>query len=116
MSGDLKERIEALLAGLGDTADAVADSLRAKGIKGNRDDGCECPVANLIYAEVEESHGGNWSDSAGGWFVSGAYIRTPDGDIDPPRAVTEFIEAFDNGSGDIWSEGHEWPYEDLEDR
>lgn len=115
MSGDLKERIEEMLAGLGGDADAVADSLRTKGIRGNRDDGCDCPIARVILAEFPESAAGEWADSDGGWFVTHGYIRTPDGEFDPPAPVAAFIELFDDGDYHP-GEGHFWrPYEDLED-
>lgn len=116
MSGDLKERIEEMLAGLGDTADAVADSLRAKGIKGNSTDGECCPIANLLSAEFPEAANGNWGDKAGCWWVDLGGIRTPQGPIKPPGAVNEFISVFDDGvqawDGECWETEH--PYADLE--
>lgn len=116
MSQDLKERIEQMLAGLGDTADAVADSLRSKEIQGTRDDGCTCPIARVICAEFPEANDGEWSDSTGDWFVTHGYIRTPEGDFDPPSSVAAFIELFDDGEFDH-AEGHFLrPYEDLEER
>jgi hypothetical protein len=112
---DLKTRVEELLTSLGDSPEAVADSLRAKGIKGNRDDGCECPIANIITAEFPEARdGADWSDNTGAWFVTHGYIRTPAGEIDPGSAVAEFIQVFDDG---VFVDGHvEHPYEDLEER
>ena len=115
MSGDLKERIEEMLSGLGSTPDAVADALRSKGIRGNRDDGCTCPIAQVICAEFPEARDGDWADDEGAhWFVTHGYIRTPAGDLDPPTAVAAFIEVFDDGES--WADGtHVRPYEDLED-
>ena len=45
--------ITRLLAELGDTPDAVADSLRAKGIKGKRNKVQCCPVANYIRSNAQ---------------------------------------------------------------
>jgi hypothetical protein len=117
VSGDLKERIEELLKSLGGDPDTVADTLRAKGIKGNRDDGCECPIAKLIAVEIPEATRpkAEWSDNTGAWFVSFGYVRTPDGEVDPPRAVSDFIDAFDNGIGVTPWEAGEYPYADLEE-
>jgi hypothetical protein len=117
VSGDLKERIDRMLLGLGDTADAVADSLRARNLSGLREDGCHCPIANLIRAEFEaarEGHGARWQPGGdtdeGDWFVCSTTINTPDGNFIPPRAIAEFITAFDNGVD------REGPYQDLEER
>lgn len=117
MSGDLKERIEVMLAGLGDTADAVADSLRAKGITGLRDNGCNCPIARLIQDEVPEAArpAAEWDDQTGMWFVGLAHIRTPAGDIDVSPPIAEFIEVFDNGRGGTAFEPGEYPYADLDE-
>lgn len=108
----LKERVEVLLRSLGDTADEVADSLRARSIKGTRDDGCKCPIAKVIAAEIPESSGAEWDDEDGKWFVSQGYVRTPAGDLWPPAAVSEFIEIFDDFG--ISSDDPERPYWDLE--
>jgi hypothetical protein len=116
VSGDLKERIEAMLAGLGDTADAVADSLRAKGIKGNASDGESCPVANLITAEFPEASNGAWGVEDE-WWVEAAYVRTPEGRVSTPPAVKEFIAAFDDGvpewDGEFWET--DYPFADLDE-
>lgn len=116
MSGDLKERIEKMLAGLGDTADAVADSLRAKGIKGNSTDGECCPIANLVSAEFPEAAKGVWG-AEDDWWVETHYVRTPDGLVPTPEPVCEFITTFDDGVVAFFEDaGTEtvWPYADLE--
>jgi hypothetical protein len=116
VSEDLKERIDKLLAGLGDTPDAVADSLRAKNIAGIPSDGECCPVANLIAAECPEAAAGQWGAEAD-WWVEIGYVRTPDGIVDLPPPVKEFINLFDEGEVIYVDEdGTEtvWPYSDLE--
>jgi hypothetical protein len=116
VSGDLKERIEALLAGLGDDADAVADSLRSKGIKGNGSDGECCPIANVIAAEFEEAAKGIWGVDDE-WFVEIGYVRTPDGLVSTPVPVKEFITVFDDGvvlNDDPDGPHTEHPYADLQ--
>ncbi len=48
--------MDALLASLGGTADEVAASLRARGIKGIRGEPRCCPLANLLAAEFPGHH------------------------------------------------------------
>lgn len=82
--------IAQLLAELGDTADDVADRLRALGIKGERGVGEHCPIANLLHSNGYE----------------GAEVDTdtiyPEGsfgdvEVDAPEPVEEFIRRFDDG-------------------
>jgi hypothetical protein len=115
VSQDLKERIERMLAGLGDTADAVADSLRAKGIKGNICDGECCPISNVLTAEFPEAAAGSWG-SEDDWWVEVGHIRTPAGFVSTPPAVKEFIAVFDDGVVEyVEEDGGDlvWPYADL---
>jgi hypothetical protein len=117
VSGDLKERIEQMLARLGDTADAVADSLRAKGIKGDTTDGECCPIANALSAEFPEAANGVWGSENGDWWVESAYIRTPAGRVYTPGPVKEFIRVFDDGVviyDDDFGDDTVWPYADLQ--
>jgi hypothetical protein len=69
-AADVKTRVTAALAELGDTRDAVADRLRALNIKGYRNDENLCPIA-LYLARIDQ-----------GWVVEvlkgGVYID--DGD------------------------------------
>ncbi len=102
MSGDLKERIEKMLAGLGDTADAVAESLRDKGIRGLRCQGEFCPIATLIRSEFPETEADEW-----GWVLQAHGYGPLDYYVDQgrlymhgdvllhPEPVRQFIEAFD---------------------
>lgn len=99
MSGDLKERIEQMLAGLGDTPEAVADRLRGDDITGSRGDGCWCPVANLIRSRFPEAADDDaWGDSVDDrWFVDIRGVQTPAGLVPAPAPVAGFIELFDDG-------------------
>ena len=116
VSGDLKERIEEMLAGLGPTPNAVADSLRARSITGIPSDGECCPVANFISAECPEAAKGQWGAEAD-WWVEIGYVRTPDGFVNLPTPVKTFIALFDEGEviyADEDGKDTVWPYADLE--
>lgn len=79
-----------LLAELGDTADKVADTLRAKGIKGVRESYEHCPIAKLLQAEDREHVvvlGDSWEA-----LVDDCWL---DGDL--PQSVRGFVERFDAG-------------------
>jgi hypothetical protein len=106
VSTDLRARIVALLASLGETADDVADNLRARGLGGIREEGCHCPIANLLRAEfpeARESNGAKWmpggDSNAGDWFVCQTYMETPEGRLYPPEPVRQFIDIFDGTTG-----------------
>lgn len=89
---DVTARVTAALAELGDTPDAVADSLRAKGIKGARRAECDCPVANYLrtldgISEIEVS---------GTEVFLGPSIDQGIG-IEMPVSVAGFVHHFDEG-------------------
>lgn len=91
MTTDLITRLHAELVALGDTADAIADRLRAKGIKGLQQDDYRCPIAHLIRTlGVEEV------------AVCENAIQFLDNDcygveIATPEAIEQFIQNFDGG-------------------
>jgi len=109
----LKEIISSKLAELGNTADAVADSLRALGITGRVGDGANCPIANYIKTLLPElaDSDGVWSvgvSAYGGYGVS--YGQPTSGHcncgictgndgtglgIEPIAAIQSFIIQFD---------------------
>lgn len=94
MSGDLKERIEKMLAGLGDSGFQVAEALEARGVTGFREDCTSCPVANLIKSEVPALVDAAQED----FGVTDEYVRLPSGErVDLPPAIAEFVHDFDNG-------------------
>lgn len=94
MSGDLKERIEQMLAGLGDSGFRVAEALEARGVTGFREDCTSCPVANLIKSEVPLLVEASQDD----FGVTDEYVRLPGGGrVDLPEAVAEFVSDFDAG-------------------
>ena len=88
----VEERLKPALKELGTSAKKVAESLKAKKIKGYRSEGDSCPIAVLVKKT----------------FKSAEYI-TVDGEsidvcvggsdyfIKPPAAVRKFIERFDAG-------------------
>jgi hypothetical protein len=87
------------LESLGDTPEAVANSLRAQGIKGKKDSTCHCPILNGIYKACPDY----WSGlkivngrKEGVHYYYGATLD--DAQIcDPrlPQPVMDFIGAFD---------------------
>lgn len=83
------EQIYAALEALGSTADAVAESLRAKGVRGWRAACCLCPLAEFINTLHPGGLGAgvnrNCFSLAGG---------LPKG---LPRACREFVELMDRG-------------------
>lgn len=85
--------IARLLADLGDTADAVADQLRAKGIKGEPRKCAACPVQNYLRPLTTAPNLSTTGVSV--WFDD------PDGDVPIevmlPRPVSQFISLFDLG-------------------
>ncbi len=89
---DHEAAVARLLADLGDTADAVADRLRALGIKGKHRHSYECPVAKLLHAngypDVEVDNGWTWPDGSTDNAIP---------EVANPAPVGEFIQRFDAG-------------------
>lgn len=88
MTAPTAERVAELLAELGDTPDAVADKLRALGVKGYRNDCGACPIAAYLavgtdYAGIEVS----------GYSVFVDDVRA----TGLPQSVAGFIRSFDRG-------------------
>ncbi|WP_285554819.1 hypothetical protein [Actinoplanes regularis] len=90
---DLAGVITKTLAELGGSADAVADSLRARQIKGTQGDECDCPIARLI----REMPGLDSVDVFNG--MATLFPAGTDGtvDIDLPEPVSNFVWLFDQG-------------------
>lgn len=97
MSNDpTRNALAKLVASLGRSAKAVAESLRRQGVRGLRDFGKHCPLANLLRR--------TWPDLLP--FVDvgeislerncGCYHETV-ASIPTPPHVTRFIETFDKG-------------------
>lgn len=79
------------LAGLPDTADGIADRMRALGIKGKQlKSGC-CPIANWLKTE------GFTHASVGQTACLGRRGSATTEDVRSPRAVAEFVRRFDAG-------------------
>lgn len=88
---DPEAQVTATLNALGDTPDAIADRLRALGIKGRRIGARHCPIAQLLNTLDGVSNAAVFDDSisfskSGGW---GAAL--------PTSAAVEFIRRFDQG-------------------
>lgn len=118
MSTDLRTRVEELLRSLGDHPDAVYGELMGRGITGVREEGCACPIANLLRAEIADAaDDAEWLTpwdlgKVPGWFVLRDTVYTPDGPIETPTAVANFIRRFDDGNG-VDDGEILYPYEDL---
>lgn len=115
---DLKTRVAELLRSLGDSPDAVYSALLGRGIVGQREEGCACPIANLIRAEIAEANDDEWLtpwdlSKVPGWFVLRDAVYTPDGHFETPWPVAQFIRRFDEGEGTDEHGEIVYPYEDL---
>ena len=91
---DHEAAVAKLLADLGDTADAVADRLRALGSKGFKADACRCPVARYIETQSTYTGPAVAQDTT--------VVDDPDESCRAPEALTpgpvkEFICRFDRG-------------------
>jgi hypothetical protein len=86
------ESLLALLAGLGSTPGAVADSLRAAKISGRKGDICHCPVAMLLrntgcrHVTTTHEHCRTRVGDVGEWVS-----------VETPEPVGEFMRKFDRG-------------------
>lgn len=76
-----------MLATLGDTPDAVADQLRALGIKGGQSDYCGCPIARYLLQ----------SGAYTCVFVAPSEILADADMIQTPMPIALFIGRFDVG-------------------
>jgi len=79
-----------VLAELPDTADGIADRMRALGIKGKRGRSCCCPLANYLVSEGFDQAivGESWIEVL---YDSGSV------ECDTPPVIAEFIDRFDAG-------------------
>lgn len=104
MSGDLKERIEQMLAGLGSTADEIAETLHRQDVTGTRDDCWHCPIANLISDRIPGAD--KWRVEEFG--VNDQFVTIPDGTVLLPPAVSEFVTQFDLGTYPLLDDDYDW--------
>lgn len=89
-SDTLRSELTAALKALGDTPDAVADTLRALGITGVRRSHRTCPVARYL----SEVFG---PDVSVGRDMSHVRVNGVIAETTTPQPVTQFISLFDNG-------------------
>lgn len=81
------ETILAKLAELGDTPDAIAESLRARGIKGDKRSATSCPLANYLReCGAEYPVVFDW-----------AWVTQDDGEqgVEVPAHAYQFARSFD---------------------
>lgn len=71
--------------------DAIADYLRAAGIKGKRMRSCMCPVANWLAFQLDTAQ----RVSVGSKITLAAYEDGPPAEAQTPENVSQFIYAFD---------------------
>lgn len=76
-----------LLERLGNTAEEVAESLRAKSCTGYPRASFSCPVANYLREQLPDT---TVSVGSGSSLAGSQRVRSPSG-------VSDFVRAFDNG-------------------
>jgi hypothetical protein len=81
--------LDQALAELPDTADGIADRMRALDIKGRRQDDFCCPIANWLIGKGFEDPmvGEEWCEA----------LDDDPTQTDTPPAVAEFVRRFDAG-------------------
>jgi len=89
---NITAQVETTLAELGDTPDAIADRLRALGIKGRQHSMRFCPIARLI----EPLNGVEFVEVDGRYAFLSPDIDTTDW-VWLPQPVREFVSWFDDG-------------------
>lgn len=100
----LKERVDGLLAKLGETPGEVVDNLRSMGIKGTRGDGESCLIANYLRREIgpeaDEKHlsVGNMYTVTQVPEAANPEARIVRALAENPPPVTQVIRAFDQGA------------------
>jgi hypothetical protein len=85
---ELRRQITNALFALGNTGDEVANTLRARHIKGMRKDPCLCPVAQYL-----RKHG--FDNVRVDGRVQARHLAVHVRDIIPPAAVVDFMFRFD---------------------
>lgn len=97
-----EEWLSGVLAGLGNTPDEVAATLRAAGVTGARRFGRRCPIA--VYMGIKAKERVPSAAQVIVWISSEettVRIHTPSGEeaasVTTPVAVAAFVDAFDDG-------------------
>lgn len=89
----LREQVNATIAALGDSADQIAATLDAKGIRGRRGRACDCPVARYLLTSIPDLNGVYVSSGS-----IGAYTKTVSVEMYTRPGLVAFIVAFDDGA------------------
>jgi hypothetical protein len=85
------KKLMTILKGLGTGKNKVAENLKAKKIKGLIGEAYLCPVARYIKRSFPKA-----SVGVGASFVVMEFSDKSEFEIDPPKAVGNFIREFDN--------------------
>lgn len=93
MTATLTQQLAAKLTALGDTAPAVAVSLKAAGITGRHGSATSCPIANYLIGQADLSLDRAYVGCLTVQFRIGSLLAH----LDTPAGPSEFIKAFDRG-------------------
>ena len=95
-ASDLAPRLRALLAGLGPAPGAVANALRAAGIRADHDESGAAPIASYLSAVVSADPGVK-TVSCDGLAVTVTHVTARTVSVAFPPAVVTFARAFEHG-------------------
>lgn len=90
----IKQQVRYALWRLGKTPEEVAANLELGGWLGLRHDAGACPVARYLAAVLPNASGAEVSR----YEAAVLFTDRPDVEANLPRAVADFIEAFDDGA------------------
>lgn len=85
-----KEQAQTLLAGLGDNATEIANSLRAEGITGIPKEATHCPISCFL-----QKHGAEYPATTAFTIVLGVDELGDEITMDTPQPVVRFVRLFD---------------------
>lgn len=89
-------KIEELLAGLGTNREEVMESLKKEGIKGEKGNGCRCPVARYLCKKLGIELG-LLSVGSGDVLYGDPVVTCREPVARVPSPISYFIFAFDEG-------------------
>lgn len=106
-----RQWLKSLLAGLGSTADEIAATLRAAGIKGSRTDCHDCPGARYIASKAHERVPATdqvtvtlTADKAVIGITRPGTDHYQEVKASTPEALEDFLDGFDGGDYDDLAE------------
>lgn len=101
----IPERIAAALAALGESADAVAETLGREGCEGIRNKEDACPVFHYLSKQIP---GVVAVDKESAWFTPAPMLA--DTPVLLPEPVARFVERFDHGAFEHLATGDDLDY------